>query len=155
MALKPLRKISPEGSDIAYFMFEAAEAGHVVVDASGGGTGKPGDDDNRAKLPDALSDVPLGILGTTVVDIDLSKCCHYGRFHSDEVPLCSPVNIFTDGYVYTNAVDSGVISTIVASDPAHWLVGGDLTNTVNASTAIGKFRGKADADGYVGVNINL
>lgn len=154
MALKRLRKYD-EGSDIAYVMNEVAERGIVVnyVSASGG-TGKPGDANNIVAVPTTTSGTPgtaVGILATDVVSLDLSRYNHIARFHRDEVPVCSPVTIVTDGYVYTNMV-SGVP---VAGQSAYYTAGGKVTATNTGSAVVGRFRGTVDGDGYVGVDVKV
>ena len=152
MALKPLRKYH-EGSDIAYVLNEAAEAGIVVRHVSNPtGTGKPGDANNLIEVPTNASGVPLGVLATDVVSIDLSRYNHIARFHRDEVPVCSPVTVVTKGYVYTNKVATGVIPA--AGSAAYYTASGLLT-TATDSVRVGTFRGAKDADGYVGVDVTI
>ena len=82
MALKGLRKYD-EGSDIAYVLNEVATAGIVVRHVStASGTGKPGDANNLIEIPTDASGVPLGILATDVVSIDLSRQDFAKFFHS-------------------------------------------------------------------------
>ena len=152
MALKPLRKYD-EGSDIAYVLNEVAEAGIVVRHVStASGTGKPGDANNLVEVPTSVSGVPVGILVPDVVSIDLSRQNHIARNHRDELPVCSPVTIVTDGYVYTNMLVSGVSPT--PGQPAYYVSGGLVTN-VAGSAVVGRFRGQKDADGYIGVDVKL
>jgi hypothetical protein len=152
MALKPLRKYH-EGSDIAYVLNEAAEAGIVVRHvSSASGTGKPGDANNLIEVPTNASGLPLGILATDVVNIDLSRYNHIARFHRDEVPVCSPVTVVTKGYVYTDRVATGVTPTPGAA--AYYTASGLLT-TATDSARVGTFRGYKDADGYVGVDVTI
>lgn len=152
MALKPLRKYD-EGSDIAYVLNEVAEAGIVVRHVTGAsGTGKPGDANNLVELPTDSGGVPVGVLVSDVVSLDLSRHNHIGRNHRDEVPVCSPVTLVTDGYVYTNMLVSGDDPTPGAA--AYYTTGGMLTTSAG-STVVGRFRGKKDADGYVGVDVTV
>lgn len=149
MALKRLRKYD-EGSDIAYVLNEVAEKGIVVTYVTGsGGTGKPGDSNNIVQIPTNASGVPVGVLATDVVSIDLSRYNHVARYHRDEVPVCSPVTIVTDGYVYTDMVSG----TPVAGQSAYYTTGGLLTATNTGSVVVGRFRGTVDGDGYVGVDV--
>jgi len=152
MALKPLRKYD-EGTDIAHVMNEVAEAGIVVRHhyPTSSGTGKPGDSANEIEVPTNASGAPLGVLVTDVVSIDLSRYNHVARFHRDEVNVCSPVTVVTHGFIYTDMVSG----TPKAGDSAYWTVGGLLTPTNTGSTVVGKFRGKKDADGYAGVDVNI
>lgn len=152
MALKGLRKYD-EGTDIAHVLNEVAEAGIVVIHnyPTSSGTGKPGDANNILDVPTNASGAPLGILVTDVVSIDLSRYNHIARFHRDEVNVCSPVTVVTHGYVYTNKVSG----TPAAGDSAYYTVGGLVTPTNTGSVVVGKFRGKKDADGYAGVDVNV
>lgn len=152
MALKPLRKYI-EGNDIAHVLNEAAEKGIVVRHVSGStGTGKPGDANNLIEIPTNASGVPLGILATDVVSIDLSRYEHIARYHRDEVPVGSPVTVVTHGFVYTN-MWSGSDPTPGAS--AYYTATGKLTSTNTGSVVVGRFRGAPDSDGYVGVDVTV
>lgn len=152
MALKPLRKYV-EGTDIAHVLNEAAEKGIVVRHASAAtGTGKPGDANNTIEIPTNASGIPLGVLATDVVSLDVSRYSHIARFHRDEVTVGSPVTVVTHGFVYTN-MWSGSNPTPGAL--AYYTATGKLTTTNTGSVSIGRFRGAPDADGYVGVDVSL
>lgn len=157
MALKPLRKYD-EGTDISYVMralptgVTRLERGVVVIqDSNYTPSGKVGDGNNVAVVPTGTNGKPLGVLATDVVDIDLSMYPHVRSFYRDEVPLCSPVNIVTHGYVYTNAVASGV--TPAFGQAAHFTTDG-LFTTTTTSVRVGTFRGGLDTEGYVGVDVH-
>lgn len=152
MALKPLRKYV-EGTDIAHVLNEAAEKGIVVRHVStASGTGKPGDASNTIEIPTNASGVPLGILATDVVSLDLSRYEHIARFHRDETTLGNPVTVVTHGFVYTN-MWSGTDPTPGAS--AYYTATGKLTTTNTGSVVVGRFRGVPDADDYVGVDVTV
>ena len=152
MALKPLRKYV-EGTDIAYILNEAAEKGIVVRHtSSASGTGKPGDANNLLEIPTNASGVPLGILATDVVSLDLSRYEHLARYHRDETVVGSPVTVVTHGFVYTN-MWSG--SDPTAGAPAYYTATGKLTTTNTGSVSVGRFRGVPDSDGYVGVDVTV
>lgn len=158
MALKPLRKYD-EGSDISNVMkalptgVTKQQRGVVVIrDTNYSGTGKVGDANNVVAVPTNASGTPVGVLANDVADIDLSQYPHIAPMHRDEVPLCSPVTLVTHGYVYTNMIASGVTPT--ADDPAHYTTNGEFT-TATDSVRVGTFRGVADADGYVGVDVTI
>lgn len=152
MALKPLRKYV-EGTDIAHVLNEAAEKGIVVRHVStASGTGKPGDANNLIEIPTNASGVPLGVLATDVVSLDLSRYEHLARYHRDETTVGSPVTVVTHGFVYTN-MWSG--SNPTAGAPAYYTATGKLTSTNTGSVSVGRFRGAPDADGYVGVDVTV
>jgi len=158
MALKPLRKVD-EGQDISNVMralptgVTKLERGVIVTrDTSYSGTGKVGDGNNVVEVPTGTGGTPVGLLATDVVDIDLSEYPHFGRMHRDEVPLCSPVNLVTHGYVFTDRLKTG--DTPSAHDPAYFTADGELTTTAG-SARVGTFRGVKDSDGYVGVDVDL
>ncbi len=148
MALKPLRK-DMGGNDIAYVLNSAAEKGVVVTFLGVSGTGKPGDANNTIQVPTNASGVPVGILLTDVVSLDLSRYPHIARNHRDEVPVGSPVTVMTHGYLYTNMLSG----TPTPGESAYYTVGGLLTDTNTGSVVVGKFRGVVDADGYIGVDV--
>lgn len=152
--LKGQRKYN-DGSDIRYFMNEASERGVIVVfDQSL--TGSPSLDDvgNAVALPTAgyTGEVPAGLLLCDVVDVDPSRCCR--NFHKDEVPVTGKVTILRKGWVVTNSLDTGVADTILPGEVAYFVEDGLLTN-VAGSQAVGVFMTRADADGYVAVDITL
>lgn len=152
MALKPLRKYV-EGTDIAHVLNEAAEKGIVVRHVStASGAGKPGDANNLIEIPTNASGVPLGILATDVVSLDLSRYEHLARFHRDETTVGSPVTVVTHGFVYTN-MWSG--SDPTAGAAAYYTATGKLTTSATGSVQVGRFRGTPDADGYVGVDVTV
>lgn len=158
MAIKALRKYD-EGTDIAYVVralpsgVTYLERGIVmIVDTDYSGTGKVGDGNNVVKVPTGTSGAPRGLLLTDVEDIDLSQHPHLARNYRDVVPLCSPVTLLTHGYVFTNKLVTG--NTPTAGTAAHFNTDGKLTTTTT-STRVGTFRGVKDADGYVGVDINI
>jgi hypothetical protein len=150
MALKGNRKYD-EGTEILYVMNEAAEAGIIVV-AGSSGTGMPGDANNVAQVPTTVSGLPVGLLVTDVVSIDLSRHAHLARNHRDEVPIGSPVTLVRDGWVVTDRLQSGVSPT--PGQTAYFNSSGFFTN-VAGSASVGQFLGQPTSDGYVRVDITL
>lgn len=158
MALKALRKYD-EGTDIAHVVralpsgVTYLERGCVmIIDTNYTGTGKVGDGNNVVAVPTGTSGSPVGVLLNDVEDIDLSTQPHLNRFYKDVVPLCSPVTLLTHGYVYTDKLVTG--NTPAAGGAAHFNTDGKFTTTTT-STRVGTFRGAKDADGFVGVDVNI
>lgn len=152
--LKPFRKYN-QGSEIRFYMNEAAERGVIVVyDTSLTGSYSLDDVNNAVKLPTAsyTAEAPAGLLLCDVVSTDPSLCCR--NFHKDEVPVTGKVSILRHGWVTTNSIDSSVTGSIVAGEDAYFVEDGELTN-VAGSTKVGTFMTPVDSSGYAVVDINV
>jgi hypothetical protein len=154
MALKPYRSYGrAAGSITKWFMNEVAEAGIiVVVDEAGTGSGLPGDSQNVALVPTSISGVPLGVLMTDVVDLDVSKFPHLARNHRSETTVCNPVEVMAEGVVHTNMLADSI--TPSPGDPAHYGAGG-LFTTATDSVQVGRFEGVVQDDGYAVIKVHI
>ena len=151
MALRPDR--NEVVTDISFFMNEAAERG-VIVTAATQGSGAAMDDSSAAvNIANAVGDKPVGLLLNDVVDLDLTR--QHINYAKDEVQKGGKVAVLRVGTVVTDQI-SGAITM---GEPAHFTNVGLLTSeTVQndaASTSIGRWLSKKDADGFAKVAINI
>ena len=150
MALRPDR--NEVVTDISFFMNEAAERG-LVVTASTQGSGAAMDDSSAAVKVAVSGEKPVGLLLNDVVDLDLTR--QHINYAKDEVQKGGKVAVLRVGTVVTDQI-SGAITM---GEPAHFTNVGLLTSeTVQndaASTSIGRWLSKKDADGFAKVAINI
>lgn len=161
MALKPTRSVVDER--IEYYMFSTASPGGVVVATSGTGGWPVGTAmDTEARRAEyaatASGRVPLGVLTSTVVNIDTSR--QRTNPYKDEVNIGGKVHIINKGRVVTNAIFAGEASGISMPASAYVGLSGNLYTTAGYNTAsgyplVGRFLTNVDSDGYATLEVNL
>ena len=136
--------------DISFFMNETAEKGQIVC-ISTAGSGAAMDQSQALVTVAAASttNIPVGVLLNDVVDIDLTR--QHINWHKDEVQKGGKVTILTKGTIVTDQVTGSPSAGDVAYLNASATVGAQ----VGGSSAVGRFLGSKDSDGYIKVAINL
>lgn len=151
MALKPDRYEARQ--DISfYYNAGIAERGGILCYGTTGSGAAMDQGINLVQYTDEANGVPVGLLMNDVVNKDLTR--EHLNVYRDEVQLGSKVTVLRGGYVVTNMIDpidvnGGEVayrSTVNA---------GNLTNSGDASQAVGEFMTSKDEDGYAKVEINL
>jgi hypothetical protein len=155
MALKPDRV--EHLTDISFYKNDAVAERGLILAHSTGGSGAAMDD-ALAQVVDvaALTDEPAGLLMNDVVNLDLTRQ-HYNQ-HKDEVQLGGKITLLRRGTVVTDQISG----TPVVGEKAYFDLAGSLV-TESAATAqiavtgsaVGRFLGVADADGFCKVEINI
>jgi|TARA_R110002020_G_scaffold367868_1_gene579765 hypothetical protein len=166
MALKPDRV--EHLTDISFYKNDAVAERGVVVAHSTGGSGAAMDD-SLAQVRDyaAYKDEPAGLLMNDVVNIDLTRQ-KYNQ-HQDEVQLGSKVTLLRIGTVVTNQYSGTPVvgerafvgldgklqteSQYLGPKTGPWAGGSGVS--LPSGTAVGRFLGVANSDGYVKVAINI
>lgn len=158
MALKGDRQILDNGTDISFFMNEAAERGYVAVFST---VGSGAALDQAAALLTVSAypsgQTPAGLLLEDMVDINQAR--QHINWYKDEVIKGSKMAILRDGWVVTNAIYPG--TTPAAGNRAYLSHSGLLTPTKNATHGllltplVGEFLSSKDEDGYCKVAIKL
>jgi hypothetical protein len=149
MALKPTRVVPHGQPDVQHYMNEVAAAGIVVIYNTPGGDSYD-NVDSTVSVPTGTAGVPAGVLMAPVVDHDWTRTRQI--WVKDEVPVGGKVPLLKRGVVHTNMLNTG--DTPQAGSPAYFKAGG-LFTTAAGSLQVGEFKGPADSDGYVLVEINL
>jgi hypothetical protein len=136
-------------TDISFFMDVEAEKGELVHLSTGGSGAAMDNSSALAVTATGDGDQPLGILLNDVVDIDQTR--QHLNWHKDEVQKGGKVTILTKGWVVTDKVTGTPAAGAVAYVNADGTVGA----ISGGSSAVGRFLGSVDSDGYIKVSINL
>jgi hypothetical protein len=145
-------------TDISYFMTEVGIPGRLVflnstIVASGAALDDTG---NLASHTFASGRMPIGILMSSVVNIDTTR--YHLNYHKDEVDVnVSPkVRVLRKGWVVTDQI---IPATVTPGQDVFPSFSGYLTNSGLSAGgqpyAIGKFLSSKDSAGYSKVEINL
>jgi len=150
MALKADRQI--DAVEIGYFINEVAEKGLIVVPlTAGSGIALDSAMNVATVAASASGNYPLGMLMNDFVSIDVTK--QYLNYHKDQSILGSKATIMTKGWAVTNKVTGTPAGNQTAVLTASGYV---TTGTVSATTpAVGRFRSKVNADGFVRLYVDL
>ena len=153
MALKPDRYEAR--TDISfYYNAGIAERGGILCYGPTTGSGASMDQGvNLVQYEAADEDsVPVGILLNDVVNKNLVR--EHLNVYRDEVQLGGKVTVLRGGYVVTNMIDD---VTVAGGEVAYAssVNAGNLSNSGDASNAVGEFMTAKDEDGYAKVEINL
>ena len=152
MALKPDRYEAR--TDISfYYNAGVAERGGILCYGTTGSGASMDQGVNLATYEVAdENSVPVGILLNDVVNKDLTR--EHLNVYKDEVQLGGKVTVLRGGYVVTNMIDA---VTIVGGQVAYAssVNAGNLSNSGDATHAVGEFMTAKDEDGYAKVEINL
>ena len=146
MALKGDRNVLE--TDISFFINVTAEKGQLIC-VSTQGSGAAMDHAEQLATTSSGTNVPLGIILNDVVDIDQTR--QHINWHKDEVQKGGKCTILRKGTVVTDQVTGSPSANDVAYVNANGTVGAQVAS----SSAVGKFLGSKDADGYIKVAINL
>lgn len=153
MALKGDRNILDY--DVTFFMNTAAEVGGVLsLSTAGSGSAMDNGSAVVAYAANGSGNLPIGFLGNTFVDYDLTK-----RKINDQAPeanIGTKATIYTKGWVVTDMIYPGL--TIAAKDKAYLGPSGLLTNgLINAAATpeVGVFLSTKDENGYAKVSFNF
>lgn len=146
MALKGDRNVLE--TDISFFINTTAEKGQLLC-LSTGASGAAMDHSSSLAATASGEGIPLGILLNDVVDIDQTR--QHINWHKDEVQKGGKVTILTKGTIVTDQVTG----TPSAGDVAYLNASATVGAQVGGSSAVGRFLGSKDADGYIKVAINL
>ena len=136
-------------TDISFFMDVTAEKGELVHLSTGGSGAAMDNSSALAVTVTGDGSQPLGILLNDVVDIDQTRT--HLNWHKDEVQKGGKVTILTKGWVVTDKVTGTPAAGAVAYVNADGTVGA----ISGGSSAVGRFLGSVDSDGYIKVSINL
>lgn len=152
MALKGDRHILYD--DIRYFCNQVTERGVVLMFSGNGGSGV--DFNNTAMvvmLPssNASGSVAAGLLLNDMVNVDLTK--YHLNFSKDEMQIGSKCHLLKKGWVYTDKITG----TPAAGNAAYLAATGNVTPTQDTTTGslVGKFTGKKDQNGFVGLEVDV
>jgi hypothetical protein len=153
MALKPERYFVAD--DISFFCTTVSERGGVLSLVTGG-SGQAMDQGVAVAgyVTNQSGAVPLGILMQDVVNKDLTQI--HINFYKDEVQVGSKVDMWTQGYVNTNMIQSG--HTPAAGGTAYLAPSGFIQTTQYTAVAnpvVGVFLSSKDADGYCKVRFKF
>lgn len=153
MALKGLRNVVPEATDISYTLSDAADAGVIVTWKTAGSGQALGAMGGEVQLSASSSGTkPAGILLNEFVDID--ETVRFRNRYKDQMVIGEPATVVRKGVFTTNMV----VGSPTLGDTAYLTSSGNIMPTNNGAAAtppVGQFLGKKDEDGYVKVWIEL
>lgn len=156
MAIKADRQV--DAVDITFFLNETAEKG-VIVSTSTAGSGTSMDNPASVATVSANSSGSkvLGALLNDFVNVDQTRVSV--NWHKDQSQIGNKCTILTKGWIVTNKVSG---TTHTAGDHAVLTSSGSVTIkpavaswNSSAQPFVGRFRGKADEDGYSKLYIDL
>ncbi len=143
--------------DISFFLNETATRG-VILTHSTSGSGIALEDPTSVLTVNANSSgtKAVGMLLNDVVNLDLTRTPL--NWHKDQAQIGSKVTVMTKGWAVTNNVTGTITNGDIAVLTSSGVVQarGTLTswNQV-ANPFVGRFRSKADQDGYAKVYVDL